>query len=160
MRAKENSQSCSVMLAGLLWAFFFPSSENVPDNGQHFPLLVGCQDGGVGTKFHGLLDKCAMSLVTEENDITARASNVEPGIHPGTIGVYHLVIHKDDGAVHPFRFFCKFFEIDGNQGVIVVFLAELANMVADVVICDQEENSSLSFERSQCLEVFHVSTRS
>ena len=123
MRAKENSPSCYVMLAGLLWASFFLSSENVPDDGQHFPLLVGCQDGGVGTKFHGLLDKFTMSLVTEENDITARASNVDPGIHPGAIRIYHLVVHKDDGAVHQFRFFCEFFEINGDKRVIVVFLA-------------------------------------
>ena len=101
---------------------FFLSSENVSDDGQHFPLLVGCQDGGVGTKFHGLLDKFTMSLVTEENDITAWASNVEPRIHPGAIGIYHLVVHKDDGAAHTFCFCCEFFQINGGKGVIVVFL--------------------------------------
>ena len=111
------------MLAGLSWAFFFLSSENVSDDGQHFPLLVGCQDGGVGTKFHGLLDKCTMSLVTEENDITTRARNVDPRIHPGTIGIYHLVVHKDDGAGHLLRLLCEFFEINGNKRVVVVFLA-------------------------------------
>ena len=123
MRAKENCPSCSVILAGLLWASLFLSSENVPDDCQHFPLLVWCQDGGVDTKFHGLLDKFTMSLVAEENDITARASNVNPGIHPGAIGIYHLVVHKDDGAVHLFRFCCEFFQIKGDKRVIVVFLA-------------------------------------
>jgi len=112
-----------VILARLSWAFFFLSSENVPNDSQYFPLLVGCQDGGVSTKFHGFLDKFTMRLVTEENDITARASNVDPGIHPGAIRIYHLVVHKDDGALHPFRFFCEFFEINGDKRVIVVFLA-------------------------------------
>ena len=121
MRAKEDCPSYYVILARLPWAFFFLSSEYVPDDGQHFPLLIGCQDRGVGTKFHGLLDKFPMSLVTEENDITARARNVDPRIHPGAIGIDHLVVHKDDGAVHAFCSFCEFFQINGYKRAIVVF---------------------------------------
>ncbi len=101
-----------------------------------------------------------MSLITEENDAAVRASHIDPRIDPGAMSAYHPVIYKDDRAAHPFCLFYKFFEISGYERVIVVLLAQLKNVLTDVLIGDQEKHISLSFGRTQCLQAFQVSTRS